>query len=122
MKLNFESDKPIYMQIAHSIEDDILKDIFEEEGQLMSTTEISINFKINPATAAKGINLLVNDGIVHKKRGVGMFVTKGAKEKILMNRKEEFYKMFILTMIDEAAKLKIGKDEIIKMIEGSWQK
>jgi GntR family transcriptional regulator len=117
MLLNFNSEKPIYMQLAEAMEDDILKGIFEEETQAPSTTEISINFKINPATAGKGINLLVDEGILYKKRGVGMFVNSGAKEKILQKRKDVFYNNFVLSLLDEASKLNISKEEIVYMIE-----
>ena len=117
MLLNFNSEKPIYIQLAEAVEDDILKGIFEEEAQVPSTTEISINFKINPATAGKGINLLVDEEILYKKRGVGMFVSSGAKEKILQKRKEVFYNNFILSLLEEASKLDIPTAEIIDMIE-----
>lgn len=122
LNLDFNSEKPIYLQLAEAIEDDILKGIFEEETQVISTTQISISFKINPATAGKGVNLLVDEGILYKKRGLGMFVSTGAKEKILMKRKETFYKGYILTLLEEASKLNISKIEIIKMIERGNQK
>lgn len=122
MLLDFNSEKPIYLQLAEAIEDDILKGIFEEETQVASTTEISVNFKINPATAGKGINLLVDQGILYKKRGVGMFVSTGAKEKILQNRKESFYDSFIKSLLEEASKLNITKQEIINMIERGMKK
>jgi GntR family transcriptional regulator len=93
--LDFNSEKPIYLQLAEAIEDSILKGIFEEETQVPSTTEISIKLKINPATAGKGVNLLVDEGIIYKKRGVGMFVCKGAKDRVLQKRRESFYKEFI---------------------------
>lgn len=115
--INFDSDKPIYLQLAEAVEDDILKGIFEEESQIISTTEISVNFKINPATAGKGINLLVDEGILYKKRGVGMFVSPGAKGKILAKRKEKFYEGYIINLLNEASKLNISTEEIIKMLE-----
>lgn len=118
MLLNFDSEKPIYIQLAEAIEDDILKGIFEEENQIASTTEISVRFKINPATAGKGVNLLVDEGILYKRRGIGMFVSKGAKEKILLKRKSSFYDSFIVSLLEEASKLGISKQEIIKMLEG----
>lgn len=117
MKLNFNSEKPIYAQLAEAIEDNILKDIFEEESQIISTTELSVNLKINPATAGKGFNLLVEEEIIYKKRGVGMFVSKGAKEKILRKRINVFYESYVIKLINEANNLNISKDEIIKMIE-----
>ncbi len=119
MLLDFSSEKPIYLQLAEAIEDNILKGVFQEESQVISTTEISVKYKINPATAGKGVNILVDEGILYKKRGVGMFVTTGAKGKILEKRKRNFYQGFILPVMDEASKLDISKEEIIRMIEGS---
>ncbi len=119
MLLDFSSEKPIYLQLAEAIEDNILKGVFQEESQVISTTEISVKYKINPATAGKGVNILVDEGILYKKRGVGMFVTTGAKGKILKKRKRNFYQGFILPVMDEASKLDISKEEIIRMIEGS---
>ncbi|MBX4260633.1 GntR family transcriptional regulator [Clostridium estertheticum] len=106
------------MQIAQTIEDNILKGIFEEEAAIPSTTEISVKYKINPATVAKGFNLLVDEGIIYKKRGVGMFVVTGSKEKLMEKRKEDFYENYIVSLIEEAKKLNISSSDIIKMIEG----
>ena len=83
---NLGEDKSIYLQISEMIEDEILRDIINEEEQVPSTTELSKFYKINPATAAKGINLLVDKDILYKKRGIGMFVQTGAKERIMEYR------------------------------------
>lgn len=117
MTLNFADEKPIYLQISEEIEDAILSGAFEEDGQIPSTTEISVNYKINPATALKGINLLVEDQIVYKKRGLGMFVSVGAKEQILQKRKQAFYDSYVISLLSEAAKLNMTKGEILEMIE-----
>jgi len=117
LNLDFNSEKPIYLQLAEEIEDAILSGAYEEETQIPSTTEISLGYKINPATALKGINILVDDGIVYKKRGLGMFVSTGAKEKILEKRKETFFETFIVSLVSEAKKLNISKDDILKMLE-----
>ena len=117
MKLDFKSEIPIYIQISQAIEDNILNEIYKENEAIPSTTEISVNFKINPATVAKGFNLLVEEELIYKKRGVGMFVSEGSKEKIIQKRKEGFYKNYILTLIEEGKKLSISKNEIINMIE-----
>lgn len=119
MKLDFTSEISIYLQLAQAVEDNIIKGIFMEEHQIPSTTEISLNYKINPATVAKGYNLLVDEGIIYKKRGVGMFVCEGSRNKLLEKRKESFYKEFILKLMDEAEKLDIQVEEIIEMIERS---
>lgn len=117
LNLDFNSEKPIYLQLAEEIEDAILSGAYEEETQIPSTTEISVGYKINPATALKGINRLVDDGIVYKKRGLGMFVSTGAKEKIHDKRKETFFETYIISLVSEAKKLAITKDDILKMLE-----
>ncbi len=118
MKINFESETPpIYIQIAEQIEDAVLSGAFPEETQVPSTTEISVTYQINPATVLKGMNLLVDEKILYKKRGVGMFVTAGATENILRKRREAFYNQYIIRLLEEAAKLKIGKDELIQMLQ-----
>ena len=77
--------KSIYLQISEMIETDILRGILLEEEQVPSTNELAKRYTINPATAGKGVNLLVDEGILYKKRGIGMFVSAGAREKILNN-------------------------------------
>lgn len=109
--------KSIYLQISEMIETDILRDILLEEERVPSTNELAKLYAINPATAAKGINLLVDSGILYKKRGIGMFVAAGAKEQILARRKEEFYDNYIKKLLQEAASIGLDKEQIIKMIQ-----
>lgn len=122
MNLDFNGEKPIYLQLSEELEDAILSGAYQEEAQIPSTTEISVSYRINPATALKGINRLVDDGIVYKKRGLGMFVSKGAKEKILDTRKENFFEMYITSLVSEAKKLSITKEDILKMLERGFDK
>ena len=117
MKPEFEPDKSIFLQIAESIEDDILQKNIEEETQAPSTNQLAVMYRINPATAAKGINILVNEGILYKKRGIGMFVSNGAVEKIRTKRKTAFYDKYIIPLLDEASNLDISKDEMTDMIK-----
>lgn len=112
-------DKSIYIQISEMIENDILRGIILEEEKVPSINELAKLYTINPATAAKGINILVDNGILYKKRGIGMFVSAGAKEKILLRRKDEFYDKYVLKLIEEAASLGITKDDLKKMIENA---
>ena len=116
---NLGEDKSIYIQISEMIEDEILRDILIEEEQVPSTTELSKFYKINPATAAKGINLLVDKGILYKKRGIGMFVNEGAKERIQQSRKSSFYENYVKNIISEAKLIGIDKAELKKMIDES---
>lgn len=117
MKLNLDQEKPIFIQIADGIEDGILTGAFPEESQIPSITEFSVNYKINPATALKGVNLLVDEGIIFKKRGVGMFVSKGAVSQLQKKRQDQFFDHYISKLIDEAKRLNITSGEIIAMIE-----
>ena len=117
MKLNLDQEKPIFIQIADGIEDGILTGAFPEESQIPSITEFSVNYKINPATALKGINLLVDEGIIFKKRGVGMFVSKGAVSQLQKKRQDQFFDHYISKLIDEAKRLNITSGEIIAIIE-----
>lgn len=117
MNINPSIEKPIFMQIADEIEDAIFTGIYAEEGQIPSTNEISAIFNINPHTVLKGMNILVSSGLIYKKRGIGMFVSEGAKEKITEKRKSEFYSRFIIPLIRESEKLAIDEAEIQSLIE-----
>jgi DNA-binding transcriptional regulator YhcF (GntR family) len=112
-------EKSIYIQIKEMIESDILRDILLEEERVPSTNELAKLYAINPATAAKGVNLLVDEGILYKKRGIGMFVAEGAKEQIMKKKKEHFYDDYIKSLLAEARNLGITKQELITMIEES---
>ena len=112
-----DSIKPIYIQIAEWLEDEILKENIAEEEQVPSKNQLAYIYKINPATANKGINILVDENILYKKRGIGMFVATGAKEMILKKRKEAFCKEFIDKLLYEADKLEISKSEIIEILK-----
>ena len=116
MRLDQNEVKPIYLQIAEGIEDDILDKMLSEEEQAYSQYQIARQFGINPATAAKGINQLVMRGILYKVRGRGMYVSKGAREMIMNERKSAFSQTFIKDLLAEASKLEITKEELIKMI------
>lgn len=116
MKIDFESDTPIYLQISAQIEDAILSGAFAEEAQIPSTTEISTLYRINPATVLKGVTLLVDGGILYKKRGVGMFVKQGAAQAIRQKRQQSFYEDYVLRLLGEAKKLGISSEELIGMI------
>jgi len=120
LQINFDNERPIFIQIAEWIEDAILAGAFPEETQIPSITEFSVNYKINPATALKGINILVEEGIVYKKRGIGMFVAAGAVKKLKEKRKEQFYDNFIRKLVDEAKRLEISKDEVINLLERGY--
>lgn len=120
MNINTSIDKPIFQQIKEGIEDAILSGAFPEGTQIPSITEFSVKYQINPATALKGINLLVEDNIVFKKRGVGMFVNQGAVNKLMENRKNDFFEKYVSSLVDEAKRLNISADDIKAMIERGY--
>lgn len=120
--MNFNEERPIFIQIAEGIEDAILSGAFIEESQIPSITEFSVNYRINPATALKGINILVDEGIIYKKRGVGMFVAQGAVLKLRSKRKEQFFDNYVKNLVDEAKRLGITKGEVINLLERGYEK
>ena len=120
MQIDERAGRPIFVQIAEGIEDAILSGAFPEGGQIPSITEFSVNYKINPATALKGVNLLVEAGLLYKKRGLGMFVASGAREKLLQQRRQSFYQDFILPLLTEARQVQLTKEELMQMIERGY--
>ncbi len=114
--MKFNSTEPIFTQIASLLEDEIVQGYIEEDTQIPSTTELSKMYAINPATILKGINILVDRKIIYKKRGIGMFVSIGAREVIMQQRKEIFHTTMINELMNEGNKLGISKQEIIEQI------
>ncbi len=106
----------IYLQIAQMLEENILRGIYREEEQVPSTNELAKGYSINPATAAKGINLLVADGVLYKKRGIGMFVSKGAGEKVLTKRRGAFFEDYVKPLVREGKSLGLTGEELTAMI------
>lgn len=117
MNIDQKSLKPIYLQIAEGIEDDILNNLLGEDEQAYSQYQIAKQFNVNPATAAKGINLLVAEGILYKKRGLGMHVSVDAKKMIQEKRKDNFFSNYVKELLMEASKLGITKAELKHMID-----
>lgn len=117
MQQHLTDDKSIYLQISQMIETDILRGILLEEERVPSTNELARLYTINPATAAKGVNILVDEEILYKKRGIGMFVAAGAAEKIRQRRREAFYRVRLAELLSEARSLGITKEELIEKIQ-----
>src|SRR6266581_1307489 len=117
MEYLIDENRPIFVQIAERIEEDILAGRLAEEEQVPSTNQFAALYQINPATAAKGVNLLVDQGILYKKRGLGMYVAPGARARLLEKRREQFYEQYVVTMIREAEKLGITQEQLADMIQ-----
>jgi len=115
----FDDSTPIYLQIAEQIEDQILRGDLREGDQVMSTNQYAAFYRINPATVAKGFHQLVADGILYKKRGIGMFVSEGAAETLRARRRERFFSDVVDPMLEEARMIGVSPDEIIARIRGA---
>ena len=111
-----DESRPIFIQIAERIENDIIDGVLKEDEQIPSTNEFAAFYRINPATALKGVNRLVDDGIVAKRRGIGMFVTPGARAQLIERRRADFASEYIRPLIIEAEKLGIDIDELAGLL------
>jgi len=120
--VEFNEGKPIFLQLADQLEEGILSGAYPEESQVPSITEYSVTYKINPATALKSINLLVDAGLLYKKRGVGMFVASGAREKLRGQRRERFFEDFVQSMVHEARQLGLTEAELVQLVERGFDR
>jgi len=111
-----DDGRPIFQQIAERIENDIISGALPEETQVPSTNEFAAFLRINPATAGKGVGLLVDTGILYKKRGIGMFVATGARDRLVGERREQFRAQFVAPLLAEAHKLGIDSRDLIALI------
>lgn len=116
MEYVIDDTRPIFVQIAERIENDIIAGELTEEAQVPSTNQFASFYQINPATAGKGVNLLVEQGLLYKKRGLGMYVAPGARAKLLEKRRDQFFEQYVVTMLQEAAKLGITTEQVIEMV------
>ncbi|MEV7043588.1 GntR family transcriptional regulator [Amycolatopsis sp. NPDC051061] len=112
-----DDGRPLFLQIAEQIESSIVDGSLAADTQVPSTNELAAFHRINPATAAKGINQLVADGILYKRRGIGMFVATDARAQLLERRRRDFTRQFLTPLMAEAGKLGMGAEEIKKLID-----
>jgi GntR family transcriptional regulator len=110
---------PLFLQIAERLADQIADGILAEGERAPSTNELSAYYRINPATAAKGLNVMTDDGLLEKRRGIGMFVATGAREHLLKDRRQRFADRYVDPMVAEASRLGIDADELVKLIRDS---
>ncbi|HZK24585.1 MAG TPA: GntR family transcriptional regulator [Oscillospiraceae bacterium] len=121
MLLNPDSLKPIYMQIAEWLELEILRGSIASDEKIYSQYQLAEMFNINPATAAKGLSMLVEENLLYKKRGLGMFVAPQAKERIRTKRINESLQQLVLEVVAEAGRLHVPREELVRMIEMAEQ-
>ena len=117
MKNTLDESRPIYLQIKAYIADSILNGSMKIGERVPSTNELAKFYNINPATARQGMTELVNEEILRKQRGVGMFVTEEAKNILIAGRKKDFYQDYIKPLKREAEKLEISNQELLQMME-----
>lgn len=113
----FSGDAPIFQQLAAKIADDIVAGTYPEETAVPSATDFAVFYQMNPATASKGVNLLVDLGALYKKRGVGMFVATGAADLLRARRREEFRTQYLQPLLREAGVLGIDTADLHQMID-----
>ncbi|QOR72646.1 GntR family transcriptional regulator [Ruania alkalisoli] len=112
----FDGRDPIYVQIADQIRSDIVAGRLQDGDQVMSTTQYAQTYRINPATAAKAFTELAGDGVLHKQRGIGMFVAEGARERLRSARRESFLADRLTPVVQEARELGMSTDELLNHI------
>ena len=110
---------PLFLQIAQRLSSDIVEGSLAEGARVPSTNEFAAFYRINPATAAKGINLLVDEAVLEKRRGIGMFVAPGAQGQLRANRRKRFAEQFVDPMLAEATRLGIDTDALVSLIRGA---
>jgi GntR family transcriptional regulator len=107
---------PLFAQIAERLAEEIADGGLGEGERVPSMNELAGFYRINPATAAKGINLLADDGLLEKRRGIGMFVASGARKRLLARRRERFARRYVEPLLTEAARLGIGLEELVELV------
>jgi len=112
-----DEGRPLFVQIAESVEDSIVDGSLGDDDRAPSTNELAAFYRINPATAAKGVTMLVDKGILAKRRGIGMFVEPGARETLLTERRAAFADRFIQPLIAEARTLGLGPDDLARLVQ-----
>ena len=115
------SDDPLFMQIKHHIEDMILSRSLVPDEQVPSSTQLVKFYQVNHLTVLKGMNMLVDEGIIYKKRGVGMFVCADARERILYSRRDALVAEFVLPLVREARRLGIPPGELNSLVSRTAQ-
>jgi DNA-binding transcriptional regulator YhcF (GntR family) len=111
-----EEGKPLFVQIAEHIEDSIVDGSLTEQAQAPSTNELAAFYRINPATAAKGVAMLADKGVLHKRRGIGMFVAEGARDLLLGERRSAFADRFVAPLLAEARRIGLDAEDLAALI------
>ncbi|HEX4089786.1 MAG TPA: GntR family transcriptional regulator [Trebonia sp.] len=116
-----DEETPLFAQIAERLAAEIADGGLAEGARVPSMNELAAFYRINPATAAKGLNLLADDGLLEKRRGIGMFVAEGARRRLLGQRRERFAARFVEPLVTEAARLGLADDDLVALVRESVQ-
>lgn len=117
--MNFDERGPIYAQIAHRIKEDIISGKLHEEEPVLSPHQYAAFYQINPAAALKAFEQLEEEGLLYEKRGIGRFVSRQARIRLLGERRERFFRKFVDPMLEEAFAIGITPDEIASYMTGA---
>ncbi|MEV0891995.1 GntR family transcriptional regulator [Promicromonospora sp. MEB111] len=115
----FDGPEPIYIQIAQMIRAQVLAGELKEEEQVMSTTQFATTFRINPATAQKAFAGLVEEGVLYKRRGLGMFVAPQARERLLEDHRRRYFEEVLAPALQQADILGISTDDVVAYVLGA---
>lgn len=113
----FDDRSPIYRQIADQVKADVVSGTLDGDEQVMSTNQYAAYYRINPATVAKAFQQLVDEQVLYKKRGIGMFVSPTARDTLRAQRRERFFSDVVDPMVAEAKAVGIPIGEILARIE-----
>jgi DNA-binding transcriptional regulator YhcF (GntR family) len=116
---SLDEASPLFVQIAERLAAEIADGGLGEGERVPSTNELAAYYRINPATAAKGIGMLTDQGLVEKRRGIGMFVAAGARGRLLAERRKRFAQRYVDPLVAEASRLGIDADELVALIRES---
>ena len=109
--------QPVFLKIIETIESDIITGVYQTDDLIISTTQISKIYSVNPTTAVKAISKMTDAEILYKKRGIGMCVAEGAREKITARRRDVFLNRTVDAFIAESKTLGISIDELIGVLK-----
>jgi DNA-binding transcriptional regulator YhcF (GntR family) len=117
-----DNDRPIFLQIKEAIEGDILTGLLAPDDQIPSNSQLVSFFGVNPVTVHRGVSLLLEEGVIYKKRGLGMFVSPQAPALLREQRRESFERDFVAPLAQQAALLGISRDTLHNLIDNHWDK
>ncbi len=116
----FREDTPIYIQLREQIEELILERRLQEEDAVPSLRAMAKDYSINPLTVSNAINALVDEGVLYRKRGIGVFVSPNARKHIIQTRRESFMEKTLLPDLHRAQQLEISKKTILERLNAIY--